>query len=129
MFLASFCCFSQVADQAGLQNKGQIGQLKGHYLLCSGSSDSEALGGLWTRSAGEVLAAHPQVLWFSKEMLLSRSKRSVAFNDPNYPKQWHLVRACTSYKCPLNSNLDLLMILWFWINQNTKLPLFLVIVL
>uniref|UniRef100_A0A3P9HRW2 Proprotein convertase subtilisin/kexin type 7 n=1 Tax=Oryzias latipes TaxID=8090 RepID=A0A3P9HRW2_ORYLA len=80
----------RVADQAGLQNKGQIGQLKGHYLLCSGSSDSEALGGLWTRSAGEVLAAHPQVLWFSKEMLLSRSKRSVAFNDPNYPKQWHL---------------------------------------
>ncbi|KAM9733294.1 proprotein convertase subtilisin/kexin type 7 [Menidia menidia] len=80
---------NKVAQQAGLQNQGQIGQLEGHYLLCSVKANS---GSLWKRSVQpkDVLAAHPYVLWYSKERVLSRSKRSVAFNDPNYPKQWHL---------------------------------------
>ncbi|MED6243992.1 Proprotein convertase subtilisin/kexin type 7 [Ataeniobius toweri] len=82
----------RVAEQAGLQNQGQIGELEGHYLLCSTQPDIESLGGIWRRSIqpGDVLATHPHVLWFSKERVLSRSKRSLAFNDPNYPKQWHL---------------------------------------
>uniref|UniRef100_A0A8C9ZQK5 Proprotein convertase subtilisin/kexin type 7 n=1 Tax=Sander lucioperca TaxID=283035 RepID=A0A8C9ZQK5_SANLU len=77
-------------DQAGLTNQGQVGQLEGHYLLCSVKPASVA--GIWSKSVwpGDVLAAHPHVLWYSQERVLSRSKRSMAFNDPNYPKQWHL---------------------------------------
>uniref|UniRef100_A0A667Y1K2 Proprotein convertase subtilisin/kexin type 7 n=1 Tax=Myripristis murdjan TaxID=586833 RepID=A0A667Y1K2_9TELE len=70
-------------DQAGLENQGQIGQLEGHYLLCSASGGNGV-------QPGDILAAHPHVLWHSQERVLSRSKRSVAFNDPRYPKQWHL---------------------------------------
>ncbi|XP_056297389.1 proprotein convertase subtilisin/kexin type 7 isoform X1 [Pseudoliparis swirei] len=79
-----------VAEKAGLTNHGQIGQLEGHYLLCSVTPGSAA--GIWSRSVrpGDVLAAHPHVLWHSQERVLSRSKRSMSFNDPNYPKQWHL---------------------------------------
>ncbi|KAM8854051.1 proprotein convertase subtilisin/kexin type 7 [Synchiropus picturatus] len=82
----------RVAELAGLQNRGQIGQLEGHYLLCSSKTHSSLMDDLWRRSItpDDVLAAHPDVMWFSKERLLSRSKRSMAFNDPHYPKQWHL---------------------------------------
>ncbi|XP_060901607.1 proprotein convertase subtilisin/kexin type 7 [Labrus mixtus] len=83
---------NRVAEQAGLQNQGQIGQLEGHYLLCSDKPGPEFVADIWSKSVhpGDVLAAHPHVAWFSKERVLSRSKRSMAFNDPNYPKQWHL---------------------------------------
>lgn len=80
---------TQVAEQAGLQSRGQIGQLQGHYLLCSKSGDPASV---WGSAHEDVLAAHPDVLWHSQEKVLSRSKRSLAFNDPSYPKQWHLVR-------------------------------------
>ncbi|XP_069555104.1 proprotein convertase subtilisin/kexin type 7 [Brachyistius frenatus] len=82
----------RIAGQAGLQNQGQIGQLEGHYLLCSVKSGAGSVGGIWRKGVqpGDVLGAHPHVLWYSQERLLSRSKRSMAFNDPNYPKQWHL---------------------------------------
>ncbi|KAK1899420.1 Proprotein convertase subtilisin/kexin type 7 [Dissostichus eleginoides] len=81
---------NRVAEQAGLKNQGQVGQLKGHYLLCSEKPGSVA--SIWSRSLrpGDILAAHPHVLWYSQERVLSRSKRSMAFNDPNYPQQWHL---------------------------------------
>uniref|UniRef100_A0A672IR18 P/Homo B domain-containing protein n=1 Tax=Salarias fasciatus TaxID=181472 RepID=A0A672IR18_SALFA len=79
-------------DQAGLQNRGQIGQLEGHYLLCSVNPAVGTVARVPRDGVhpGDVLAAHPHVLWYSKESVLSRSKRSLAFNDPNYPKQWHL---------------------------------------
>ncbi|XP_027900895.1 proprotein convertase subtilisin/kexin type 7 [Xiphophorus couchianus] len=82
----------RVAKEAGLQNRGQIGELEGHYLLCSSQPHTGSLGGIWKRSIqpSDVLATHPHVLWYSKERVLSRSKRSLAFNDPNYHKQWHL---------------------------------------
>ncbi|KAJ8369050.1 hypothetical protein SKAU_G00090780 [Synaphobranchus kaupii] len=76
----------RVAREAGLESRGQIGQLEGHYLFCPGP-DGQAEGG---RGAAEVLAAHPDVAWHSQEQLLRRAKRSLAFNDPRYPKQWHL---------------------------------------
>ncbi|XP_059187797.1 proprotein convertase subtilisin/kexin type 7 [Centropristis striata] len=81
---------NRVAEQAGMKNQGQIGQLEGHYLLCS--DHPGFLASIWSRSAwpGDVLAAHPHVMWYSQDRVLSRSKRSMAFNDPNYPKQWHL---------------------------------------
>uniref|UniRef100_A0A7N6B9Y5 P/Homo B domain-containing protein n=1 Tax=Anabas testudineus TaxID=64144 RepID=A0A7N6B9Y5_ANATE len=83
---------NQVAEQAGLQNQGQIGHLEGHYLFCSAKPDVKSVESIWEKSVqpGDVLAAHPHVLWYSQERLLSRSKRSMAFNDPRYPRQWHL---------------------------------------
>ncbi|KAJ0063832.1 hypothetical protein NL108_011079, partial [Boleophthalmus pectinirostris] len=78
-----------VAEQAGLENQGQIGQLQGHYLLCSFKPGGSAV---WRKRVdpGEVLSAHPHVLWYSQDRVLIRSKRSMAFNDPRYPQQWHL---------------------------------------
>ncbi|XP_067364102.1 proprotein convertase subtilisin/kexin type 7 isoform X2 [Channa argus] len=83
---------NRVAEQAGLQNKGQIGELEGHYLLCTEKPSAGSMGGIWRKNVQprDVLAAHPHVLWYSMERVLSRSKRSMAFNDPRYPKQWHL---------------------------------------
>ncbi|KAI1893277.1 hypothetical protein AGOR_G00122050 [Albula goreensis] len=75
----------RVAQEAGLESRGQIGQLEGHYLFCP-TPNSVGEG----RGAAEVLAAHPAVAWHSQEQLLRRAKRSLAFNDPKYPKQWHL---------------------------------------
>ncbi|CAM4558936.1 unnamed protein product [Leuciscus chuanchicus] len=74
-----------VAQEAGLQNRGQIGQLEGHYLLCQGPEDRVDPG-----STAAALDQNPHVLWHSQEQLLRRSKRSLAFNDPRYPSQWHL---------------------------------------
>ncbi|XP_062408367.1 proprotein convertase subtilisin/kexin type 7-like [Sardina pilchardus] len=79
-----------VAEDAGLENRGQIGQLAGHYLLCRGTEDEGQRDTRGASAAGQALADHPYVAWHSQELLLSRSKRSVAFNDPKYPKQWHL---------------------------------------
>ncbi|XP_039987711.1 proprotein convertase subtilisin/kexin type 7 [Xiphias gladius] len=83
---------NRVAEQAGLQNQGQIGQLEGHYLLCSVKPSAGSLGDILRKGVQpeDTLAAHPHVLWYSQERVLSRSKRSMAFNDPQYPKQWHL---------------------------------------
>ncbi|KAM7413550.1 hypothetical protein PAMA_020767 [Pampus argenteus] len=83
---------NRIAEQAGLQNQGQIGQLEGHYLLCSSTPGTGSVAGVWRESVRpeDILAAHPHVLWYSQERVLSRSKRSMAFNDPRYPKQWHL---------------------------------------
>ncbi|KAG5269507.1 hypothetical protein AALO_G00202810 [Alosa alosa] len=79
-----------VAVDAGLENRGQIGQLAGHYLLCRGAEEEGQRDTRGASAAGQALADHPYVAWHSQELLLSRSKRSVAFNDPKYPKQWHL---------------------------------------
>uniref|UniRef100_A0A3P8W982 Proprotein convertase subtilisin/kexin type 7 n=1 Tax=Cynoglossus semilaevis TaxID=244447 RepID=A0A3P8W982_CYNSE len=76
---------NRVAEQAGLQNLGQIGELRGHFLLCSVKTSVGSVG-----VAEDSLASHPHVLWFSREKTLRRSKRSIIFNDPEYPKQWHL---------------------------------------
>uniref|UniRef100_A0A3B4F7U4 Proprotein convertase subtilisin/kexin type 7 n=1 Tax=Pundamilia nyererei TaxID=303518 RepID=A0A3B4F7U4_9CICH len=83
---------SQVAEQAGLHNHGQIGHLEGHYLLCSTKPGAGSVGRIKRQALRpeDVLAGHPHVMWYSQERVLSRSKRSMAFNDPNYPKQWHL---------------------------------------
>ncbi|XP_004567097.1 proprotein convertase subtilisin/kexin type 7 [Maylandia zebra] len=83
---------NKVAEQAGLHNHGQIGHLEGHYLLCSTKPGAGSVGRIkrQTLRPEDVLAGHPHVMWYSQERVLSRSKRSMAFNDPNYPKQWHL---------------------------------------
>ncbi|XP_043114763.1 proprotein convertase subtilisin/kexin type 7 isoform X1 [Puntigrus tetrazona] len=76
-----------VADEAGLENHGQIGQLEEHYLLCQPLENGADADPTDTESA---LDRNPHVLWHSQEHILRRSKRGVTFNDPKYPNQWHL---------------------------------------
>ncbi|XP_026719406.1 proprotein convertase subtilisin/kexin type 7 [Athene cunicularia] len=42
------------------------------------------------RSVDTLFAQHDSVRWHSEQKLLKRSKRSLHFNDPKYPQQWHL---------------------------------------
>lgn len=79
----------RVALEAGLESHGQIGQLHGHYLLCQVTDEEEH-----PAAARQTLDDHPHVVWHSQENILRRSKRSLIFNDPKYPSQWHLVSSC-----------------------------------
>lgn len=78
-----------VAEDVGLENHGQIGQLEGHYLLCQGPDHTANVDSRTTEAA---LDRNAHVVWHSQEHILRRSKRRVTFNDPKYPSQWHLVR-------------------------------------
>ncbi|KAJ1190028.1 hypothetical protein NDU88_006768 [Pleurodeles waltl] len=84
----------ELAQATGLVNKGQIGELKDHYLFTGhwGALDRESQSRM--REAVEaLLAQHNSVLWYTEQRHLRRSKRSVTFNDPKYPHQWHLNNA------------------------------------
>ncbi|XP_053222261.1 proprotein convertase subtilisin/kexin type 7 isoform X1 [Podarcis raffonei] len=81
----------ELAKEAGLVNIGRIGELRGHYLfgyqLASPAGLSlEAI----QRSAEAVFAQHDSVRWHAEQRFLKRSKRSLHFNDPKFPQQWHL---------------------------------------
>uniref|UniRef100_A0A8D0E9B7 Proprotein convertase subtilisin/kexin type 7 n=1 Tax=Salvator merianae TaxID=96440 RepID=A0A8D0E9B7_SALMN len=81
----------RLAKEAGLVNAGRIGELKGHYLF-----GYQRTGSTWAdlkavqRWAEAVFAQHDSVRWHAEQRLLKRSKRSLRFNDPKYPQQWHL---------------------------------------
>ncbi|XP_042687942.1 proprotein convertase subtilisin/kexin type 7 [Centrocercus urophasianus] len=80
-----------LAQTAGLVNMGRIGELKGHYLFSyrpdsHPAPEPEAI----RRSVDTLFAQHDSVRWHSEQKLLKRSKRSLHFNDPKYPQQWHL---------------------------------------
>uniref|UniRef100_H3BH88 Proprotein convertase subtilisin/kexin type 7 n=2 Tax=Latimeria chalumnae TaxID=7897 RepID=H3BH88_LATCH len=82
---------SQVAEAAGLENRGQIGELHGRYLFAHPCHDLEEEGRNRIKElADNVLSQHDSVRWHSEQRLLKRSKRSLQFNDPKYPQQWHL---------------------------------------
>lgn len=92
-----------VAQAAGLVNAGRIGELQGHYLFVQPAGHGQAMEAEAMRQQAEaVLAKHEAVRWHSEQRLLKRAKRSIHFNDPKYPQQWHLVstakidRACSS---------------------------------
>ncbi|XP_010149805.1 PREDICTED: proprotein convertase subtilisin/kexin type 7-like, partial [Eurypyga helias] len=81
----------ELAQTAGLVNMGRVGELKGHYLFTyqpdgHAASEPEAI----RRAVDTLFAQHDSVRWHSEEKLLKRSKRSLHFNDPKYPQQWHL---------------------------------------
>ncbi|NXC26567.1 PCSK7 convertase, partial [Campylorhamphus procurvoides] len=81
----------ELARTAGLVNMGRVGELKGHYLFAYqpdglAGSEPEAV----RRSVDTLFAQHDSVRWHSEQKLLKRSKRSLHFNDPKYPLQWHL---------------------------------------
>ncbi|KAM6238212.1 proprotein convertase subtilisin/kexin type 7 isoform 1-T1 [Porphyrio hochstetteri] len=81
----------ELAQTAGLVNMGRVGELKGHYLFAyqpggQAAHEPEAI----RRSVDTLFAQHDSVRWHSEQKLLKRSKRSLHFNDPKYPQQWHL---------------------------------------
>ncbi|NXW53047.1 PCSK7 convertase, partial [Eurystomus gularis] len=81
----------ELARTAGLVNMGRVGELRGHYLFSyqpdgRTASEPEAI----RRSVDTLFAQHDSVRWHSEQKLLKRSKRSLHFNDPKYPQQWHL---------------------------------------
>ena len=90
--------FDRLADTLALEHKlvnhGQVGELVGHYLF----SPMAELDGLDKLAK---LEKHPSVAYFAPQVTLVRDKRAVVrnsrktepeikFNDPEYPKQWHL---------------------------------------
>ncbi|XP_068844529.1 proprotein convertase subtilisin/kexin type 7 isoform X2 [Capricornis sumatraensis] len=80
-----------LAQATGLMNAGRIGELQGHYLLVQPAGHRQARQVEAIRQQVEaVLARHEAVRWHSEQRLLKRAKRSVHFNDPKYPQQWHL---------------------------------------
>lgn len=86
-----------VAQEAGLVNVGRIGELQGHYLFVQPAGHKQALEVEVIRQQAEaVLTRHEAVRWHSEQRLLKRTKRSVHFNDPKYPQQWHLVSPACS---------------------------------
>lgn len=80
-----------LAHAAGLLNAGRIGQLWGHYLFVqpAGHWQDQQVEAI-RQQAEAVLARHEAVRWHAEQKLLKRAKRSVHFNDPKYPQQWHL---------------------------------------
>lgn len=86
-----------IADQLKLELHGQIGHLKGHYLLVHDSflnPSTHSNTTLKHQIHGEVnakLKYHPHVEWFKHEKVLRRNKRSLEFKDEFFPSQWHLV--------------------------------------
>ncbi|XP_069470577.1 proprotein convertase subtilisin/kexin type 7 isoform X2 [Ambystoma mexicanum] len=81
----------ELAQTAGLVNKGQIGELKDHYLFTDFGRPAHQGDRASVRAAVEtILAQHNSVRWYTEQRHLRRSKRSVTFNDPKYPHQWHL---------------------------------------
>ncbi|XP_074832870.1 proprotein convertase subtilisin/kexin type 7 [Carettochelys insculpta] len=81
----------ELARMGGLVNLGRIGELKGHYLFAHQASGRPEGGPAAIRRSMEALfAQHDSVQWHSEQRLLKRSKRSLLFNDPKYPEQWHL---------------------------------------
>ncbi|XP_050839429.1 proprotein convertase subtilisin/kexin type 7 isoform X3 [Serinus canaria] len=81
----------ELAQSAGLVNMGRVGELKGHYLFAyQPHSHAETEHEAIRRSVDTLFAQHDSVRWHSEQKLLKRSKRSLHFNDPKYPQQWHL---------------------------------------
>ncbi|XP_062053067.1 proprotein convertase subtilisin/kexin type 7 isoform X1 [Lepus europaeus] len=80
-----------LAQAAGLVNTGRIGELHGHYLFVQPAGHRQTMEVEAIRQRAEAaLAGHEDVRWHSEQRLLKRTKRSVHFNDPKYPQQWHL---------------------------------------
>ncbi|KAM4704462.1 proprotein convertase subtilisin/kexin type 7 isoform 1-T2 [Rhinophrynus dorsalis] len=81
----------KLSKASGLENRGVIGELRDHYLFAyTGSRQCHDDA---RRKAHSLFTKHDSIRWFSEQKLLKRSKRSLHFNDPKYPQQWHLHNA------------------------------------
>ncbi|XP_037361525.1 proprotein convertase subtilisin/kexin type 7-like [Talpa occidentalis] len=80
-----------LAQAVGLVNSGRIGELQGHYLFIqpAGHRKDQQVEAI-RKQAEAVFTRHEAVRWHSEQRLLKRTKRSLHFNDPKYPQQWHL---------------------------------------
>ena len=90
----------QFAKEHDLLNHGQVGELLGHYLF----SPIETHLSYHHETFAERMKSHPNVEYYAPQIHLIRDKRHVIksrsesytddrqvhFNDPEYPKQWHL---------------------------------------
>jgi len=86
----------EIAHQLGLDVHGNIGHLRGHYLLVHHTFFNHSPHVNQTlnqirREITEKLRLHPHVEWFEHERVLKRKKRSLEFKDEFFPSQWHLV--------------------------------------
>ena len=87
----------QIARETGLSFHGQIGGLRGHFLLVhetfyrennwSNLSDIKDVLHRITKQ----LQRHPEIEWSIRERVRQRYKRSLRFKDQYFPSQWHLV--------------------------------------
>lgn len=100
----------KIARDVGLDNRGQIGGLTGHYLLYHRSFINHTLNTSHNeqlqidrirRDISTLLESHPHVEWFNHETILRRTKRSLQFLDQYFPNQWHLVCVLIYYSCLL----------------------------
>ena len=87
----------QIARETGLSFHGQIGGLRGHFLLVHETfyrennlyNVSETKDVL--RRITKQLQRHPEIEWSIRERVRQRYKRSLRFKDQYFPSQWHLV--------------------------------------
>lgn len=85
-----------IGKETGLSFHGQIGGLRGHFLLVhetfyrENSYNGSNLVDVMQRIS-EELEKHPEVEWSMQEMVRPRYKRSLRFKDQYFPSQWHLV--------------------------------------
>ncbi|XP_072049792.1 proprotein convertase subtilisin/kexin type 7-like [Amphiura filiformis] len=85
------------AQDLGLTNFGQVGELVGHYLFVhpsyysslNGSLNGDEIQTIQAKTEDRI-SGHSSVDWFSQQQIRRRTKRSIKFDDPVYPKQWHL---------------------------------------
>ena len=111
---------NKIASDLGLINQGPIGHLNDVYLFHYDiNNKSDDLLNKTTLSDAkliefhqklysdvemkeiieeveEKLNSHTDVVWHSHQKIVSRSKRSIQFQDPYYSRQWHLVRIAFS---------------------------------
>jgi hypothetical protein len=68
---------SQLALQLGAQNLGQIGSLTGYYLFRISGSDTQP------KTATDLFAANPQILWFEQQTARQQSTRGNSNQNGN----------------------------------------------
>mgnify|MGYP002803520106 CR=1 FL=1 len=86
----------QIARETGLSFHGQIGGLRGHFLLVHETFYRQ--NNLYNvsetkdvfRRVTKQLQRHPEVEWSIRERVRQRHKRSLRFKDQYFPSQWHL---------------------------------------
>ena len=87
----------KIAQKTGLSFHGQIGGLRGHFLLVHDTfyaGNSSHIGSELKDVLHEIteqLQQHPEVQWSIREKVIRRYKRSLRFKDQYFPSQWHLV--------------------------------------
>ncbi|OWF48429.1 Proprotein convertase subtilisin/kexin type 6 [Mizuhopecten yessoensis] len=78
----------RIADRHGFINRGQIGNLKDHYLLEHPHIHKRSTSPSHVHHAR--FSQEPEILWFEQQFVKKRVKRDLTFTDPLWVKQWYL---------------------------------------